>query len=483
MFTSHRTLTAALAALLAGTTVAVSQPGPPAITIDPMIVEFDFLPGMGLVVQINRFAVNDNGDWLAEVTTDHVDPSRDSAILLNGQVLYREGDPFLPISGANFADFAVTSLTNDKKPGLQAFFNGLATTADSGIVLDGRLVQREGLVSVAPQFAPGTVYRGFHHAVFGGPERAVVLATLDDPQTPVRLDRAVIKLTLDSSGSLLSESVIARIGEPIAGLGPIAGFDTSRHSLATNVSGNAIYIANLNESVTPERAVLLDSALLAHTGEVSPVVGDNWGPLRTASVDLNDSSDYALLGDLESGRRVLVSNGSLIALEGDPVVAANGAPLIAMPTHGPVLINNSGDVLWWGHWESVDLDKDSGLMLNDWLLVQEGVTQLLRQRVDDVMTGEGSIAMSDNGRFVAFKARLDLSGFTGIFLMRLELCYADCDQSTGVGTLDIFDFLCFQNSFVNSEPYACDCDTSTGQLVCDVFDFLCFQNAFVSGCP
>ena len=61
-------------------------------------------------------------------------------------------------------------------------------------------------------------------------------------------------------------------------------------------------------------------------------------------------------------------------------------------------------------------------------------------------------------------------------------CYADCD---GSGMLDIFDFLCFQNSFVNGEPYACDCDTSTGTNppVCDIFDFLCFQNAFVAGCP
>jgi DNA-binding beta-propeller fold protein YncE len=62
-------------------------------------------------------------------------------------------------------------------------------------------------------------------------------------------------------------------------------------------------------------------------------------------------------------------------------------------------------------------------------------------------------------------------------------CYADCDQSTGAGVLDIFDFLCFQDSFVNANAYACDCDTTTGQGVCDIFDFLCFQNAFVAGCP
>ncbi|MCH8270736.1 MAG: VCBS repeat-containing protein [Planctomycetes bacterium] len=62
-------------------------------------------------------------------------------------------------------------------------------------------------------------------------------------------------------------------------------------------------------------------------------------------------------------------------------------------------------------------------------------------------------------------------------------CYADCDQSTGRGVLDLRDFLCFQTAFMKADPYACDCDTSTGQGVCDIFDFLCFQNAFVAGCP
>ncbi|MFG0283285.1 MAG: GC-type dockerin domain-anchored protein [Phycisphaerales bacterium JB039] len=55
-------------------------------------------------------------------------------------------------------------------------------------------------------------------------------------------------------------------------------------------------------------------------------------------------------------------------------------------------------------------------------------------------------------------------------------CYADCDES---GSLDFFDFLCFQNAFAGGDPYA-DCDGS-GSL--DFFDFLCFQNEFAAGCP
>ena len=63
------------------------------------------------------------------------------------------------------------------------------------------------------------------------------------------------------------------------------------------------------------------------------------------------------------------------------------------------------------------------------------------------------------------------------FLDLPVLTNPDCDHS---GALDIFDFLCFQNSFVLGEPYACDCDPDP---VCDIFDFLCFQSAFVAGCP
>ena len=54
-------------------------------------------------------------------------------------------------------------------------------------------------------------------------------------------------------------------------------------------------------------------------------------------------------------------------------------------------------------------------------------------------------------------------------------CYADCDKS---GSLDFFDFLCFQNEFAAKTAYA-DCDGSGSH---DFFDFLCFQNEFAAGC-
>ncbi|MFG0284013.1 MAG: hypothetical protein ACF8R7_06280 [Phycisphaerales bacterium JB039] len=88
-----------------------------------------------------------------------------------------------------------------------------------------------------------------------------------------------------------------------------------------------------------------------------------------------------------------------------------------------------------------------------------------RNNLDDTMTGPGFINLVEG----------ELGAGT-------PDCYADCDTSSGVGVLDFFDFLCFQNAFAAGDPYAVDCDTSGGLGVGDFFDFLCFQNAFAAGC-
>ena len=82
------------------------------------------------------------------------------------------------------------------------------------------------------------------------------------------------------------------------------------------------------------------------------------------------------------------------------------------------------------------------------------------------------------GPCIAADGTLIVAGVgTNVKAFRTEsACYADCD---GSGSLDFFDFLCFQNEFAAGAAYA-DCDQS-GSL--DFFDFLCFQNEFAAGCP
>ncbi|MCH8270803.1 MAG: hypothetical protein IH985_06285 [Planctomycetes bacterium] len=58
-------------------------------------------------------------------------------------------------------------------------------------------------------------------------------------------------------------------------------------------------------------------------------------------------------------------------------------------------------------------------------------------------------------------------------------CPCACDWDPDP-VCDIFDFLAFQNGFVNSDPCACGYDPDPA---CDIFDFLAFLIEFVIGCP
>ncbi len=97
-------------------------------------------------------------------------------------------------------------------------------------------------------------------------------------------------------------------------------------------------------------------------------------------------------------------------------------------------------------------------------------------RVSDVV----DVTSEFRVRFVANDTPNDSVTEAGVDAFRIivdggSACRADFD---GNGTLDIFDFLAFQNAFGAGDPSA-DFD-SNGTL--DIFDFLAFQNEFAAGC-
>jgi len=109
------------------------------------------------------------------------------------------------------------------------------------------------------------------------------------------------------------------------------------------------------------------------------------------------------------------------------------------------------------------LETEYGLDLSGWFL-------------------ESATGISDDGKTIVgigFSPR----GREGFIAHLGTPCYANfhnpkpCDA-----TLDILDYLAFQDAFIAADPRACDCDTTTGQATCDIFDFLCFQDAFAAGC-
>jgi len=137
------------------------------------------------------------------------------------------------------------------------------------------------------------------------------------------------------------------------------------------------------------------------------------------------------------------------------------------------------------------------LVLDEWVEVR-AVIDLDNDSWDSWYNGEvlaEDLIWTDNGFgsgpgipeiavFNLWSSGTDEIYFDDVSLIEATSCICDqFDTSSGVGVCDIFDFLGFQDAFVQGDPSACDLDTSTGVGVCDIFDFLGFQDAFVVGCP
>ena len=76
----------------------------PGVAQSALVESGDSVPGVGLVTRIDEFAVNDAGEWVLEVVTDHPDEAQDHVVLQNGSVIFREGQTPDGLPGAT-ADF------------------------------------------------------------------------------------------------------------------------------------------------------------------------------------------------------------------------------------------------------------------------------------------------------------------------------------------------------------------------------------------
>jgi hypothetical protein len=152
-----------------------------------------------------------------------------------------------------------------------------------------------------------------------------------------------------------------------------------------------------------------------------------------------------------------------------------GQIFVRLPAGNTPFVNNFP----FGAWQSVQLDIDLAADTFDFSWAPTG--QPLTLIASDLGYRSTTQAFLDRFTFVHFG---DFATTQEAYIDNIvvDYCYADCDQSSGAGVLDIFDFLCFQNEFAAANPYACNCDI-TLPGVCDIFDFLCFQNEFAAGCP
>jgi FG-GAP-like repeat len=296
-----------------------------------------------------------------------------------------------------------------------------------------------------------------------------------------------------------------------------------RSIVAADLNGNGSMDLAVANRDSDNATVLINNGAGMFAGTTYPA---GVAPRGVTAMDVDMDGDNDLAITLHRDRTILVmmnagngtyTNGQLISVGGQlrPVgitsadFDSNGMPDLAVATSGnglnfvSVLLNTAGTLAAPANFNSggqnpsaiatADLDGDGSSDLvvsnpdsgNIGVLANNGFGSF--GPATSIMTGsqasEITIGALDGNTSMDIAVTNTSASTTSVVLNLDTGCYADCDQSTGAGVLDIFDFLCFQDAFVAGDPYACDCDTSTGPGTCDVFDFLCFQDAFVGACP
>jgi len=392
-------------------TPLVAQASPVSIVeLDSLHTEGDFVTGVGNTTRIDTVAINDLGDWLLEVDTDNANTDADGALLRSGVTDLVEGQSLAMPVGAFLDSFDAITLNNNGDSGWNFFLDGTTGSSDdSGVYFNTTLLFQEGDATTAAGLTVGTPYIGFFDAKINDSSEILVMASVDDPNIDSSVDRALILVDTLGGGT---QTLVAAEGDVLPGQSEaVADFETGPHNYDLNASGQVMFIADLAGDSTVDHVVYLDGTLLAQEGSASPVAGRNWSSLSSAEVDVNDAGDYVISGSLDgdmASNLLIELNGGKFLQEGDTIVdnAFDTWTLTSFGT-GPVQIGNNGNVLWFGDWDNPDGDIDSGLFLNDQLIVQEGVSSIGGVPIDTIRNVQDGYALSDDGQWMIFRGVLD----------------------------------------------------------------------------
>ncbi|MCS7034610.1 MAG: hypothetical protein NZ561_11565 [Phycisphaerae bacterium] len=385
----------------------------------------DTVPGVGNVTLIQNLSVNNSGQWLVEADTDG--PTTGDVVLLkNGNLFLREGQPLPgnPPGSVTLSSFDAVNLNNSSVFGGNLFLAGTGSTSnDSGVYQDANLVMQEGTISAAPQFSPNTPYIGWFETKLNDNGQHLVMASVDDPSIPTTVDRAIVRWNVAPNGTLLSETVIAKEGDVLPGTTQaVVDFGTSPHAFDFNNAGTAMFRVDGDGPTSEDFLVYVGGTLVAQEGRPSPVAGRSWAAagLGGSRMALNNSGDFVYTGTLDgdpASDLIIIKNNNKFIQEGDSLPAIGAFTFTAFGT-GPVDIDDQGNVLWFGDWNDPDTTRDTGLFLNDQLIVQKGVTMIDGLLVTSIASGDDAFAISDNGLYVIFEGVLQ-GGIDGAFLVTI----------------------------------------------------------------
>lgn len=390
-----------LVSLLASHIVAA-----PLFPIQVVLRNGDPIAGVGNVTTIDNLAVNVSGSWIVEVDTDNADTTVDGCLVQDGVLLLRESQP-LPPPPATVSSFDGVYVSGSGAFAGNVFLDNMPTNQDSGVYLGTNVIIPEGFISTAPQFSPNTPYIGFFDAKVNASDQLLITASVDDPLIASTVDRAMV-VASTFGGSLSGEHVVAKEGEILPGqTETVADFGTGPHQTAFSSRDLVLYFADLNGDTVRDGVIYLDRRKVAQEGDPSPVTGRNYELLSSRGLDVNRFGETVYKANLDldtTNDEMIVVNGTELIREGGTLRDIDPFHFTAFGTStAPVLIDDVGNVLWFGDWDDPTTTVDTGLFLNNTLIVREGDTLPGGGVLTTIASGDESLVMSDDGHYIVFE--------------------------------------------------------------------------------
>lgn len=458
------------------------------VTVSPLVMAGEPY-GAGVIEtgfsSVAGFAINNSGQWAIESALDF---SLGDLVIggtvptLPGMVLVTDNSS-VP-SGGVITSFGRMSMNNAGVLGYNATYG----TTSSGVLYN---ITTEVMVvntpTTAPQFTPGTLFRGFFGGVVNDSNQQLVLATVDDAAINTTVDQALIRI--DGPAGAAIQTAILKEGDEIEPGRAVIDFETNLHRWTFAAGGRAACLPELTGDSTNNTGIYYyDGAswsFVAREGSPCPAVpGRNYASMLSSNIDINNVGGWVARVMLDNSSTtddlvILRSGTSVVAREGSPVPGVPGFNFTSFGT-GAVHIDDSGNVYYYGVWNDPSTAfTDSALFRNNELLVRNHVTLTTTgETVTDIAGVEGNFTISDNGRFLLFEGDLtDASTFVrrGTILVQISGCPADFNGSGSVTVQDIFDFLV---AYFAGLPTA-DFNGAGGITVQDIFDYLV---AYFGGC-
>jgi hypothetical protein len=202
----------------------------------------------------------------------------------------------------------------------------------------------------------------------------------------------------------------------------VATFGTGPHQSAFNDAAQVLFLADLTGSSATDGVLYLDNTLLAQEGSPSPEPGRNYEIILGRGLDLNASGSHVFKANLDGSTtddEVIVKDGAIFKREGENFPAIGPFRLEGFGSgSGPICIDDDGNVLWYGDWDDPNTEADTGLFLNETLIVDEG-TAAGGAVLDEIASGEDAFMLSDNGDWLIFEGTL-AGGIDGAFIVDLR---------------------------------------------------------------